>query len=243
MTQRQVSQLSFESSHSIHRVSVSGGLKTSNGSVSLVNFDEVQLDQADFNYRPGITLRQGPMKWSLNQIHSHSRSVAPFEATAGSLSFPAGDYRFDNSFTSTRIMQDLPLELLSELRSPKIHWLAGLDFVDYEFSAQSTDNPLSVLKLEDLDHIPFTGVLLDWRMKKTWNLQLFFTKSLVSITGSQTPVYRDIGAAFEWSPSTDWTSHLTLSRKNLEFDRRAGGELLDLDFEIHNIELGVTFRF
>ncbi len=243
LTQQQVDQITWEYTHSLNRVGLAGDLKTAAGSQQLVAFDEVGLDSPEINYRPGLSLRQGPATWTLDQIHGQSKSTSPFEVTAGSLTFPEGTYNFNTEVTSTRICQDLPLDLWPELRSPKIHWLAGLDFVDYSFVTQSLETPQTAIKLDDLVHVPFTGLLLQWRLSKSCNLKGIFTESLVSNSGGQPIEYRDIGVALEWAPAQEWRSQLTVSRKNLGFDRRVGGELLDLEFEVQCIELSVTFSF
>jgi|GEM_PF-5607859 len=243
ITQEQLGQYSFEHSHALSRVGYSGNLSNTDGSGSILRFDEVDLEAPEFNYRPGLSLKRGPLEWKLEQTHGQAESIAPFSASTGGLSLPAGSYSFDTGVTSTRLSQDWTLDLVEQIRSPKIHWLTGIDFVDYKLTAQSLDISSARLKLEDLVHIPFTGVLLDLRLNTHWNLKGIFTKDWLSNSSGQPSEYKDIGVSLEWVPSNDWQTHLSLTHKQLGFDHRAGGELLNLNLEIQVIEWGVTFSF
>ena len=243
LTQEQLSQYSFEHSHALSRVGYSGNLSNTDGSGSILRFDEVDLEAPEFNYRPGLSLKRGPLEWKLEQTHGQAESIAPFSASTGGLSLPAGSYSFDTGVTSTRLSQDWTLDLVEQIRSPKIHWLTGIDFVDYKLTAQSLDISSARLELEDLVHIPFTGVLLDWRLNSQWNLKGIFTKSWLSKSSGQPSEYKDTGVSLEWVPSNKWQTHLSLTHKQLGFDHRAGGELLNLNLEIQVIEWGVTFSF
>ena len=243
LTQEQLGQYSFEHSHALSRVGYSGSLSNTDGSGSILQFDEVDLDVPEFNYRPGLSLKRGPLEWRLEQTHGQAESEAPFSASSGGLTLPAGNYSFDTSVTSTRLSQDWTLDLVEQIQSPRVHWLTGIDFVDYKLTAQSRDISSARLELEDLVHVPFTGFLLDWRLNSDWNLKGIFTKSWLSKASGQPSEYRDTGVSLEWTPSNDWRTHLSLTHKQLGFDHRAGGELLNLNLEIQLIEWGVTFSF
>ena len=243
VTQEQLDQFSLEHTHSLSRVGFSGELSQADGSASLFRFDEVGLENPEFNYRPGLSLRRGALLWSLEQVHGQSESVAPFSYTSGNLSLPAGNYSFDTEITSTRLSQDWALDLFSPIRSPKIHWLTGIDFVDYKLTTQSVDVPENRLDLDDLSHVPFTGLLIDWRLNRKWNLKGIFTKSWVSKSSGQPSKYEDTGVSLEWTPAPDWRTHLSVTHKNMGFDHRVGGELLNLQMEVQCIEWGVTFQF
>ncbi len=243
ITQEQLDQYSIEHSHALSRVGYSGGLSNTDGSGSILRFDEVGLEVPEFNYRPGLSLKRGPLQWKLEQTHGQAESVAPFSALTGGLSLPAGSYSFDTGVTSTRLSQDWALDLLEQIQSPQIHWLTGIDFVDYKLTAQSLDITSARLDLKDLVHVPFTGLLLDWRLNSHWNLKGIFTKSWLSKSSGQPSEYREAGVSLEWTPSNDWRTHLSLTNKKMGFDHRAGGELLNINFEIQCIEWGVTFSF
>lgn len=243
LTQEQIDELSLEHSHSLNRVAFSGSLKTAGSQTTLFNYDEVGLDTPEISYRPGLALRRGPVTWSLEQVRGQAESVAPFSANTGSLSLPQGNYSFSTDVTSTKICQDLLLEINRELKSPKVHWLTGIDFVDYRLNVQSLNNPANYLELSDVAHIPFTGLLLDWRLNRSWDLKGIYTKSWVSNSEGQPSEYEELGTSLEWTPATNWRTFITLTRKNLGFDRRAGGEPLDLNFKTEVIEWGVAFSF
>lgn len=243
VTQEQLDLYTLEHSHSLNRVGFSGTLSAADGSGALLRYDEIGLDSPEFNYRPGLTLRRGALLWSLEQIHGQSESVAPFSAASGGLSLPAGEYSFDTGVTSTRLCQDWTLDLFTPIQSPAIHWLTGIDFVDYSLTAQSLDFPSERLALNDLVHVPFTGILLDWRLNSRWNLKGIFTRSWVSKSSGQPSNYEDTGVSLEWSPADEWRTHLSVTNKSLGFDHRVGGEALNLEFEMQCIEWGVTFQF
>ena len=243
LTQEQIDQISLEHSHSLNRVAFSGNLRVAESPVALFNYDEVGLETPEINYRPGLALRRGPVTWSLEQIRGQAESISPFSANSGNLSLPQGSYSFGTDVTSTKLCQDLLLELAPEIKSPKIHWLTGIDFVDYRLSVQSQSDSSSSLKLSDVVHVPFTGFMLEWRLNQAWDLKGIFTKSWLSNSGGQPSEYEELGTSLEWAPSSSWRTFVSLTRKSMGFDRRAGGEPLHLQFDIEVIEWGVTFFF
>ena len=243
-TSKNLERFSLEHSHSLTQTSLSGTISSdSPGKESQVTLGELGLDASEVTYSPALKLSHGPVSWSLELLNGQAESSQPFSGSFGGSLLPAGDYQFDTKVTSTRLLQSIPLDPLFGITSPKIQWLAGLDFLDYKFGATSVLDPQISTELSDLVQIPVGGLSLSWDLGEQWNLYVIYTNSLLYREQFQPSKYRDGAFGVSWKPSSSWSLHAAYNQLELEFDRSESGDSAKLDFALTSFELGATFKF